>query len=245
MSRQITLIILLIALVATPVLADTATVTCQAPNGGFTIDGTNFTVLVFGETGTFEVRDGGSLFQLWTCGWPDGCKWLSYTVMPGSTWEIVNVGGAMIIMQTPDWDGDGISPPADCDDSNANIYPGATELCDELDNDCDTILPDDETDIDGDGYIGCQECNDLDAAVNPDAMELPGNSIDENCDGDLGDCNPCFPWRNHGEYVRCVAHAVEALVADGDLSEEEGDVLVVSAATSDVGKKNYTPPECN
>ena len=117
-------------------------------------------------------------------------------------------------------------------------------MCDGQDNDCDLLLPGDEEDLDLDGFIACSECDDLDPSVNPDALELPGNFIDENCDGSLGDCDPCFPWRNHGEYVRCVAHGVEALVLAGHLLEEQGDVLVMSAATSDVGKRNFVPPEC-
>jgi hypothetical protein len=37
-----------------------------------------------------------------------------------------------------DFDGDGVSPPPlDCDDSDPFTYPGAPELCDGLDNDCD------------------------------------------------------------------------------------------------------------
>jgi hypothetical protein len=39
---------------------------------------------------------------------------------------------------TLDGDGDGVAAPEDCDDDNANVYPGATELCDNgLDDDCD------------------------------------------------------------------------------------------------------------
>ena len=60
---------------------------------------------------------------------------------------------------------DACSPPSgyvanstDCDDTNAAINPGATEVCDGADNDCDTVV--DEglplntyyRDADGDGY---------------------------------------------------------------------------------------------
>jgi hypothetical protein len=39
-------------------------------------------------------------------------------------------------------------------------------------------------------------------------------------------------WKNHGQYVRCIAHAVENM----NLPEEEADVVVSAAAKSNVGK---------
>jgi len=66
---------------------------------------------------------------------------------------------------------------------------------------------------------------------------LPGNAIDANCDGSLGDYNPNNTWKNHGEYVRCVAHEAEELVYAGIITEEEGDKLVSPAAQSEIGKK--------
>ncbi len=55
----------------------------------------------------------------------------------------------------PTWvdnDGDGYSGPddGDCNDYRDTIYPGAPELCDGMDNDCDGLV--DEEGIDGATY---------------------------------------------------------------------------------------------
>ena len=98
---------------------------------------------------------------------------------------------------------------SDCDDASSISYPGATELCDGRDNDCDDEVdegrppnaPDWYEDLDGDGYGGgtavateCEapseglttrrgDCDDTDAAVHPSAPEDTTDGIDNNCDG--------------------------------------------------------------
>jgi len=68
---------------------------------------------------------------------------------------------------TVDGDGDGFTPcQDDCDDTRASVYPGAPQVCDELDNDCGDglwpALPPAEQDFDQDGLSSCQgDCNDV------------------------------------------------------------------------------------
>jgi hypothetical protein len=83
-----------------------------------------------------------------------------------------------------DLDLDGVTDcDGDCDDADPNTWPGAPELCDGVDNDCDGVVPPDElTDADGDGAPACADCDESDAAVFPGAPELC-DGIDNDCDG--------------------------------------------------------------
>ncbi len=46
-----------------------------------------------------------------------------------------------------------------------------------------------------------------------------------------------YAWKNHGRYVRCVAHRAEALALSGQITTEDADAIVSAAAQSGVGKK--------
>ena len=81
-----------------------------------------------------------------------------------------------------DADGDGVRRPADCDDTNPAIHPGATDVPDDrIDQDCSGA---DATnlDADGDGTPRPNDCDDSNPAIRPGAREIVGNAVDENCD---------------------------------------------------------------
>ncbi len=76
--------------------------------------------------------------------------------------------------------------PADCDDSDAAVHPGASETWyDGIDGDC---AGDDDFDQDADGYqhesYGGGDCNDTDATVYPGAADTFYDGVDSDCDGD-------------------------------------------------------------
>ncbi|MES2640269.1 MAG: MopE-related protein [Myxococcota bacterium] len=69
----------------------------------------------------------------------------------------------------------------DCDDKDAGVHPGAMELCDALDNDCQGGV-DEDYDRDADGYRTCDgDCDDDVPALHPGAAEVV-DGVDNDCD---------------------------------------------------------------
>ena len=143
----------------------------------------------------------------------------------------------VLLASTSSWwrdtDGDGFGAPSaatdtcdapagyvatgdDCDDATAAVFPGAVEVCNDRDDDCDTLVDDDDPgrtggtlwypDVDGDGHgdgaapeAACDlpagfvasgdDCDDARADVFPGASESC-DGRDNDCDGLTDDADP-------------------------------------------------------
>jgi autotransporter-associated beta strand protein len=99
----------------------------------------------------------------------------------------------------------------DCDDTNGAVHPGANEICDGLDNDCNGLTDGNDPgldlssttawyqDNDADGFgagapvMACSapagtvadntDCDDAHASAHPGATEIGYNLVDDDCDG--------------------------------------------------------------
>lgn len=131
----------------------------------------------------------------------------------------------------------------DCDDAEAAISPSAAEVCDLQDNDCDTLIDDDDPDVDrstgavfyadadGDSFgdpgalvLSCalpagasedaSDCDDTDGASYPGAAER--------CDGEDNDCDGALNNGVLGSGLDCPGESCLEILNDGS-SVGDGD----------------------
>ncbi|MFC0116485.1 thrombospondin type 3 repeat-containing protein [Pseudoalteromonas xiamenensis] len=146
--------------------------------------------------------------------------------------------------QFPDTDGDGLTDPEEVltqtdptnPDSDGDGFSDGEEVSAGSDPNDGTSTP--VVDSDGDGVMDGDDLCEGTAS---------GASVDQyGCSGEQNVGNSCacsgpeegVLWKNHGQYVSCVAHAKNAQINMGLLSEAEGEALVESAAQSSCGKKS-------
>ncbi len=83
-----------------------------------------------------------------------------------------------------DNDSDGVNSCDDCDDSNPSVYPGAEEVCDGLDNDCNGLIDDGAIctcDVDANAQVDIADIQAIFAAIRQPAS---GPSDPRDYDGD-------------------------------------------------------------
>ncbi|MCB9681810.1 MAG: putative metal-binding motif-containing protein [Alphaproteobacteria bacterium] len=143
------------------------------------------------------------------------------------TWLLVVAIGGCDPNAGVDQDGDGYVGRDDCDDKDAAIHPGADEVCDDVDNDCNGQVDDADdgltgatvwySDADADGYGGFElgplcdppaastdvpgDCDDAIINTHPGVPEVC-DGIDNDCDDLIDDADPDWYQGNNHRFYR-------------------------------------------
>jgi uncharacterized membrane protein len=131
-------------------------------------------------------------------------------------------------------DGDGIGNACDLDDDNDTV--------EDIADNCPLTYNDDQNDLDDDGQgDACDDDVDGDN-VNDSVDACPNTATDALVDDTgcaLAQLCPCNnDWKNHGAYVKCVAHTANDFRNAGLIGDSEHGVIVSEAGSSSCGAKN-------
>ncbi len=147
----------------------------------------------------------------------------------------------------------------DCNDSLTAVRPGASEICDNQDNDCDGYADDADldgdgipawyADADGDGYGNdasvlhrCTQpsgsvsdggdCNDSSTAFSPAASEVCGDGLDQDCTSEADDCSVVGTRLLTTANARYLGSAGQTAVGT-NVDIDEGLIYVNAASSGD------------
>ncbi|MDG1483407.1 MAG: MopE-related protein [Myxococcota bacterium] len=152
----------------------------------------------------------------------------------------------------------------DCDDTDDTVSPNSPEICDDQDNDCDSTIDEEDSDLtdaidwyadsDSDGYgdsddttAACEapsgyveddnDCDDDDSGINPGAVE-ECNGVDTDCDG----YTYCIPGLDESGLIMNGAadndRAGYAVSGGGDIDGDGAGDLIIGAYQEDSGGTN-------
>lgn len=115
-----------------------------------------------------------------------------------------------------DADKDGVTDcDGDCNEADDTVYPGAAELCDGKDQDCDGVADDGLVDTDKDAYPDCRD--NCPNKSNPNQSDLESDGVGDACDNCPEDANPDQADSDgNGQGDACVPDLCNGIDDNGD-----------------------------
>ncbi|MFK8000293.1 MAG: MopE-related protein [Polyangiales bacterium] len=209
-------------------------------------DGVPCTVDSCAETGCVytpnnALCDDGFCFQGAVCT-ADGCQGGSATDCSDGdecTVDTCDAEALMCVNEIVDMDGDTFSPTpscaqVDCDDTNPDIFPGAMEICDDIDQDCD-----------GDVTDGCDPPTIPDTCDTAQLLAAPGSGP-VTVSGDFGVYNADYDQECSNSRRADVVFALDLEAGRDYIIDTVGSTAdTILAVTDECGDWNFAGRGCN